>query len=125
MTREKPLRVQPRASGAMLAVVLPTLLALSGCETAPVSEDSLPAAREPMRVRLLDAWFVEADGERLARDEFLYRTRLACRSWTVEQLSPPRVYLSWDEGVVPSPVVKDTIDQLNLAGVGEIVLGDG
>jgi hypothetical protein len=125
MIRENSRRSEPRALGALLAVALTSMLALSACETPPVSERSLPTARESMRVLLLDDWFVRVDGERLARDEFLFRTRLACRAWASEQLSAPRIYLSWAEGEVGQPVVKDTIDQLNLAGIAEIVLGDG
>ena len=117
--------------------MLPLLFVLwAGCETVPpesvrrlASGDphdpgARPPARETLPVELLDAWFVLVDGERLARDEFLYRSRLAGRRWAEAQIAPPQVVLTWKEGVVvPPAVVKELMLQLRLAGFRNIDLG--
>jgi hypothetical protein len=100
------------------------LLCLPACSSAP-SGEGIPSDLELLRVEVLDDWFVRVDGERLARDEFIYRTRVDCRGRGSE--SPGLgVMLVWSEDEVPSAEVQSVLrTQLRLAGVEWIFLGDG
>ena len=111
----------PVASSAPLACVL---VALAGCST-PGDEIAAeyPPARGPLAVEILDHWFVSVEGERLARDEFVYRMREDCRAWRARKLAPPQILLTWAEGVERGRVVRDLIEQLQLAGVRRVRAG--
>ncbi len=97
---------------------------LCACASVPgAPEDNYPPARGPMRVEVLDEWFVRVDGTRLARDEFVYQSRENGRAWTRQKLSAPKVHLTWVAGAAPQAVVDELITQLRLAGVNFIELG--
>ena len=104
--------------------VLPLFLMLCACASVPgATEGEYPAARSPMRVEILDAWFVRVDGTRLALDEFVYQSRQNGRAWARQKLSAPKVHLTWVAGAAPQAVVVELMTQLRLAGVKFIELG--
>ena len=100
-------------------------LASAACETTtPGLPAGTPAARGPLRVELLDDRFVRVEGERMPRQEFAFRARIAGRRYAKENKSQPKILLSWADGAVTQAVVDDMITQLRLAGVRHIELTD-
>lgn len=129
MTRSHPERHNPRMTSVPmfrpLAIAGVAAVLLAGCGT-PADDygaPRYPPARGPLEVEILDAWFVSVEGERLARDEFVYRMREDCRAWTAQQRSAPPVWLTWADGVERGRVVRDLIEQLQLAGVRKVRAG--
>ncbi|MCB9888471.1 MAG: hypothetical protein H6836_02755 [Planctomycetes bacterium] len=88
------------------------LLGVAGCAA------SAPAR---MTVEILDEWFVRVDGERLARDEFVYRMRQRGRDKRGPAL--PEVRVQCRQVAELRVVIRDLTTQLRLAGVKTIELG--
>ena len=106
-------------------VALPWLLGIGlwACAAEPDPSDTRRPARGRMTVAILDPWFVDVDGERVAIDEFLYRMRESCRAWSADGKAAPPVLITWEEadlGVTTWPELKR---QLRLAGVTRIDVG--
>ena len=113
------LRCRPRRGLPLLALAL----MFGGCGTTPVSQGN------SLRVEILDAWFVLSrhpgkgvDGQRLARDEFVYQIRGQCRRAKAEGQPSPAVELIWYD-VKYRKIGKDLMNQLLLAGVASVTLG--
>ena len=112
------LRCRPRRGLPLLALAL----MFGGCGTTPGSQGN------SLRVEILDAWFVlsrhpgKVDGQRLARDEFIYQIRGQCRRAKAEGQPSPAVELIWYD-VKYRKIGKDLMNQLLLAGVASVTLG--
>lgn len=96
-----------------------TLIIAASCSAGPsilIDTDERPEARDLLRVELLDAGFLTADGRRMAIPEFEYRCRLDNRRWAAKGLKPPKVILTFAPELIPQRVVSDLMDQLQLSG---------
>ncbi len=96
--------------------VLLALLVLSGSCT------TTPDLGHTMQVEVLDEWFVRVDGDRLARDEFVFRIRGRCRQAKAAGSPPPSVLLTWG-ALKDQKAGRELMNQLLLAGVKSVTLG--
>jgi len=96
--------------------VLLALLVLSGSCT------TTPDLGHTMQVEVLDEWFVRVDGDRLARDEFVFRIRGRCRQAKTAGSPPPSVLLTWG-ALKDQKAGRELMNQLLLAGVKSVTLG--
>ena len=108
----------------MVRPIAPWLLLLASACASETLVPGLPPmktpARGPLAVQLLDAWFLVAEGERVAVPEFLYRFRVDCRRWAAADMGPPRVDLSWASNAVSDRFRFEFERQLQLAGARQI-----
>lgn len=70
---------------------------------------------ETMQVEVLDQWFVRVDGERMARDEFVFQIRGKCRSAKASGSQVPVMQLNW-ESPQTRRIGMDLMKELHLAG---------
>lgn len=96
--------------------VLLALLVLSGSCT------TTSDLGHTMQVEVLDEWFVRVDGDRLARDEFVFRIRGRCRQAKAAGSPPPSVLLTW-AALADQKAGRELMNQLLLAGVKSVTLG--
>ena len=110
---------------AIRLLALSSVIGVSACATEVSKferQDDRPLATGPMSVRVLDSWFLIADGERLAISEFVYRCRIDCRRWEALSQQPPPILLTWNPACAPRSVLSDLMAQIQLAGFANVEL---